>query len=132
MNIIDSNLDRVKLILFSILVILLAILTYQIISEVQTATHDVLAQSVLRKISDALEKYREENGFYPRNLKQLMIEEYPYRIDAYFKGTHHGFRFTCDISADQYTISAEPVSEENSGVTYRILSGGKMIEERTL
>ena len=127
MNIIDSSLDRVKTLLILILVLLLGLLTYQITSEVKSASDDVLAQATLRKISDSLENYRQSHGIYPRHIDQILIDEYPYKLAAYFQGVHHGFRYSYDIAEEQYTVSARPENQDaGAGVTYQIQTGGEL------
>ncbi|HPB67980.1 MAG TPA: hypothetical protein PLT76_08340 [Candidatus Omnitrophota bacterium] len=127
MNTTDAGLNRIKMALFLILSFLLGLLTYQVISEVKSASDDVLAQAVLRKISGTLEDYHQSHGIYPRRIDQMMMEEYPYKIGVYFTGVHHGFRYTCDLSDDHYTISAHPDNApEGAGITYSIKNGGEL------
>jgi len=127
MNTTDAGLNRIKMALFLIFFFLLGLLTYQILSEVKSASDDVLAQAILRKISGTLEDYRQSHGIYPRRIDQVIMEEYPYKVEAYFTGVHHGFRYTYDISEDQYTISAYPDdTEEGAGITYSIKNGGEL------
>ena len=130
MKIKDYNLDRVKTLLILTLLLLLSLLTYQIISEVKLASDDVLAQANLRSISDALENYQKSHGIYPRRIDQVITEEYPYKLEAYFQGVHHGFRYSYEISEKHYAIYANPVAEDSeSRMIYKIQNGGELSSE---
>jgi Tfp pilus assembly protein PilE len=122
----------VKYILFIAVFVLTIILFYQSLFQVKTAANDVMAKSILRKISDSLESYKAENKQYPASVKGLTSPEYPYLLDGYFQGVHYGFRFTYEISRNQYTVTATPVSESSHTVTYMITTGGKFQQKKSL
>lgn len=111
----------VGLILFVITVV-----TIQNIFNARTAANDVMAQTILKKISIALESYRSKNGIYPPNLDQIVIEEKPYFLKSYFSGIYSGFNFRHEISDQDYTITATPVSRSSGTQSYTITTGGRI------
>ncbi len=111
----------VGLILFVITVV-----TVQNIFTARTAANDIMAQTILKKISLTLEDYRTKNGIYPQSLDQIVIDEKPYFLKNYFSGIYSGFNFQHEISDQDYIITAAPVSRSSGTRSYTITTGGRL------
>jgi hypothetical protein len=109
-----------------IVLFVITVVTIQNIFNARTAANDVMAQTILKKISLTLEDYRTKNGIYPSSLDQIVIEEKPYFLKNYFSGIHSGFNFQHKISDRDYTITATPVSRSNGSHSYTITTGGRL------
>lgn len=103
----------------------ITVLMFQNVFTAKTAANDVMAQSILRKISDALENSKSQQGVYPASLEGIIISEKPFFLKAYFEGVYHGFTFHYEISSDAYTITAAPVSPSTGSRSYTITTGGQ-------
>ncbi len=109
-----------------IILFMITVVTIQNIFNSRTAANDVMAQTILKKISIVLEDYRTKNGTYPSSLDQFVIEEKPYFLKNYFSGIHSGFNFQHEISDQDYTITATPVSRSSGTQSYTITTGGRI------
>lgn len=110
----------------ALVIIFLSILLIQSAFQTKTAANDVMAQAILRKISDVLEKYKKQNDAYPPSVHDLVLEEPPYLLKTYFEGVHHGFKFHYESSDDAYEIIAIPVSPRSGRKTFTITTGGHL------
>lgn len=119
-----KNLRIIKFLFILVIVILAGILIVQSALQTKIAANDVMAQTILRKISNALEEYKAKNDIFPSSVENLIGTEPPYTMKIYFDGTHYGFNFTYDLSSHDYMITAIPVSETSGTASYAITTGG--------
>lgn len=122
----QSPFPRIRYAFITLLIIFLSVLLIQSAFQTKTAANDVMAQAVLRKISDVLEQYKKQNDVYPSSIHDFILEEPPYFLKAYFEGVHYGFKFHHEISNDAYRIAATPVSPRGGTKAFIITTGGHL------
>src|SRR3990170_1176143 len=93
----------------STVLLIITLLTFQNIFKAKTAANDVMAQTILRTISNSLEHYKNQYHVYPSSLEDMVIDTPPFYVKLYFEGVHHGFTFDHEITNYDYLITATPL-----------------------
>lgn len=109
----------------SVALLIITLLTFQSIFRAKTAANDVMAQTILRTISNSLERYKDQYRVYPASLEDLVVDTHPFYIKLYFEGVHHGFTFTHEITDYDYRIIATPLSPSSGTAIFQITTGGQ-------
>ncbi len=105
--------------------LIITLLTFQSIFKAKTAANDVMAQTILRTISNSLEQHKTQYRVYPSSIEDLVIDTPPFYVKLYFEGIHHGFTFNHEITDYDYLITATPASPSSGTATFQITTGGQ-------
>jgi len=109
---------RTEIVLVGGIILLLNVMLVTNIVKTRFSANEVMAQAILRRISDALEQYSLTNKTYPSSMDQVLEANPPYINIDFFSGSHAGYNFTDALTDYSYSITATRSSGEQGKTSY--------------
>lgn len=116
----------IELIVVIVIIGIIAAIAIPNIRRNYIIANDAAAESNIRVISSALENYASaNNGTYPTDEASLTTPTPPYLNQSFCNKTVKGYSYSCTLNTTGYTITASPLSCNNSGTkNFTIVTGG--------
>ena len=120
----------VEIMIVVAIIALLAAIAIPNLLRAKISANDALAQSTLRSMSTAAETYMTaNNGVYPGDMTSLTGATPPYLNTFYCDTTVSGFGYTCTMSANGYTFTANVANINVTGTTTYTMDVGGILSE---
>ena len=107
------------------IIALLAMIAIPAILRARATANDAVARTTLKALSHASETYSLTMGSYPLDITSLRAVTPAYINNSYCGTTVAGYVYSCTFASTGYTLKADPVAMNTTGMTtFTMTTGG--------